>query len=113
MWHQEEENATEQNTKTYTYKSSQSPIEVVLRYDLLAGLTWGITPVPPAETFETCRTHSSRHCTTCYFAVFVHELIFPEDPLHRKRMVLFLSYSKFSTRKKPQPCSFIFLYYTF
>jgi hypothetical protein len=99
MWYEEEENAAEHDTETYAHQSSESLIKVVLRYELLASLTWGITPVPPAKGLQASGTGGTWHSTICYLAAFVHELIFPEDPLKRKRMVLFLSYSKFITRK--------------
>jgi len=48
MRYEEEENAIEQNTKTYTNKSSQSLIEGIIRYKPLAGFTGRSAPVPPA-----------------------------------------------------------------
>jgi hypothetical protein len=48
MRYEEEEDATEQNAKTYTNKSSQSLIEGIIGYKPLAGLTGRSAPVPPA-----------------------------------------------------------------
>ena len=48
MGYEEEENSTEQDADAYAHESSKSLLEVVLRYELLAGLTGGIAPVPPA-----------------------------------------------------------------
>jgi hypothetical protein len=48
MGYEEEENSTEKDAETYAHESSKSPLEGVLRYELLAGLTGRTAPVPPA-----------------------------------------------------------------
>jgi hypothetical protein len=48
MRYEEEENSTEHYADTYAHESSKSLLEVVLRYELLADLTGGIAPMPPA-----------------------------------------------------------------
>jgi hypothetical protein len=48
MRYEEEEDSTEKDADAYAHESSESLLEVVLRYELLAGLTCGFAPVPPA-----------------------------------------------------------------
>jgi len=48
MRYEEEENAIEQNAKTYTHKSLHSLIKGIIRYKPLAGFTGRSAPVPPA-----------------------------------------------------------------
>lgn len=97
MGYEEEENSAEQDAETYAHESSESLLEGILRYEILACLTGRSAPVPPAETLQTGWTRGSRHRTIYYLAAFVHDLTFPEDALHFKLKVLFLSCVKYST----------------
>jgi len=100
MRYEEEENSNEQDADTNAHESTKTLLEGPRRYELLAGLTGRTAPVPPTQALQTSRTNGARHRTIWRLATaFVHDLTLSEDPLLFKRMVMFLSCSKYSTCK--------------